>query len=211
MGYFPFFIDITGKKGVIVGGGKVAARKVEKLLAFEPNLTVIAPRIEKCIRMQEETLSEDAADSLFLEEREFQIEDLVGADFVVAATDDEMLNGRISDYCKARRIPVNVVDDREKCFFLFPALVKEGSLTVGISTDGRSPVTASWVREEVSRIIPAGLGDIIDLLGQIRPQVLESDVPEAIRKDILQKMFLYCLEKGGEVTVEELVKEFIGW
>lgn len=208
MGYFPFFVDITGKSGVIVGGGKVAARKVEKLLMFEPNLTVIAPQIEECIRTQEKLLQKDTAASLCFIEREFRMADLAGADFVIAATDDEALNGRISDYCKSKQIPVNVVDDKEKCSFFFPALVKEGALTIGISTDGKSPVAASWVRKEITRTLPSGLGDTIDLIGQIRPRVMELNVPEAVRKDILGRMFLYCMEKDGEVTLEELVSKF---
>ncbi len=209
MGYFPFYMDIAGKKGVIVGGGKVAARKVEKLLAFEPDLTVIAPRIEECMRMQEKQPGNDAAASLLFEEREFRIEDLDGADFVIAATDDEVLNGHISDYCKAEKIPVNVVDDREKCSFIFPALVKDGSLTIGISSDGKSPVAASWVKEEILQTLPTGLGDAIDLLGQMRPRVSELDVSESVRKDILQKMFLYCMEKNGNATLEELERLFL--
>ena len=208
MGYFPFFVDITGKSGVIVGGGKVAARKVEKLLMFEPNLTVIAPQIEECIRTQEKLLQKDTAASLCFIEREFRMADLAGADFVIAATDDAALNGRISDYCKSKQIPVNVVDDKEKCSFFFPALVKEGALTIGISTDGKSPVAASWVRKEITRTLPSGLGDTIDLIGQIRPRVMELNVPEAVRKDILGRMFLYCMEKDGEVTLEELVSKF---
>lgn len=204
MGFFPFFMDITGKNGVIVGGGKVAARKVEKLLLFEPKLTVIAPQIEECIRTQEKLLRKDTAAALCFIEREFRMEDLSGADFVIAATDDEMLNSRISDYCKAKQIPVNVVDDREKCSFFFPALVKEGALTIGISTDGKCPVAASWVRKEISHTLPSRIGDVIDLIGQIRPQVMELDVPESMRKDILERMFLYCMEKDGDVTLEEL-------
>lgn len=208
MGHFPFFMDITGKNGVIVGGGKVAARKVEKLLLFEPELTVIAPRIEECIRIQEKLLRKDTAAALHFMERAFKMEDLAGADFVIAATDDEALNSRISDYCRSKQIPVNVVDDREKCSFYFPALVKEGSLTIGISTDGKSPVAASWMRKEISRALPGRIGDVIDLMGQARLRVMELDVPEAVRKDILERMFLYCLEKDGEVTLEELVGKY---
>lgn len=205
MGYFPFFVDISGKNGVIIGGGKVAARKVEKLLLFGPNLTVIAPRIEACIRTQEKQPQKDAAASLRFIERECRMEDLDRADFVIAATDDEALNGRISDYCKAKQIPINVVDDREKCSFFFPALVKEGDLTIGISTDGRCPVAASWVRKEISSTLPTGLGNVVDLIGQIRPRVMELDVSESVRKDILERMFLYCMEKDGKVTLEELM------
>lgn len=147
MGYFPFFMDIGGKKGVIVGGGKVAARKVEKLAAFGPCLTVVAPRIEACMRAQEKLFHHDAAASLCFCQREFKTEDLDGADFVIAATDDASINGRVSEYCMAEHIPVNVVDDRGKCSFFFPALVREGSLTVGISTDGKSPLAASFLRK----------------------------------------------------------------
>lgn len=204
MGHFPFFMELEGRRGVIVGGGKVASRKVEKLLLFGPELTVVAPDIEACVRIQGELLQEDAAASLHFKEREFQIEDLHGADFVVAATDDEALNGQIADYCKERRIPVNVADDREKCTFFFPALVKEGPLTVGISTDGKSPFTSSWVRREMERMLPVGIGNIIDLLGQIRPAVLEAEVGESERKKLFEKLFSYCMEREGEVALEEL-------
>ncbi len=209
MGHFPFFMEIEGKKGVIVGGGKVAARKVEKLLAFDPELTVIAPQIEECIRIQEKLLQKDAAASLLFRERELRMEDLEGADYVIAATDEEALNGRIADYCRKHRIPVNVVDDSKKCTFFFPALVKEGPLTIGISTDGQSPVAASWTRKEISRMLPEGLGNVIDLLGRVRPMVLQVDEGEDVRKEILERMFFYCLEKEGKVTPEELTGIFL--
>ncbi len=204
MGYFPFFMDIGGKCGVIAGGGRVAARKVEKLLAFGPNLTVIAPEIEACIREMKEQLQEEQISSIILQERLFQMSDLAGADFVIAATDDDVLNGRISEYCMAERIPVNVVDDRAKCSFFFPALIQEGDLTIGICTNGKSPAAAAWVRNELSQVLPDGLGKAIDLMGQIRPYIMETDMPESTRRDILEKLFVYCIERGGEILLEEL-------
>lgn len=206
MGYFPFFMEIGGKKGVIVGGGHVAARKVEKLLPFGPALQVIAPQIEEDIRVQEKLLQQNAAASLLLEERVFRKEDLAGADFVISATDDETVNRQIAEYCRAEKILVNVADDREKCTFLFPALVREGALTVGISTDGRSPVTAAWMRKKIADALPEGLGVTIDLLGQIRPLVMERVQEETVRKEILERMFLYCMEKEGKVSMEELIE-----
>lgn len=200
MGYFPFFVDIAGKNGVVVGGGKVAARKVEKLMPFGPKLTVIAPCMAECMLGHKKS-TETGASSLRLMEREFVMSDLAGADFVIAATDDESLNSLISDYCKRNRIPVNVVDDREKCSFFFPALVREGDLTIGISTDGKCPAAASWVRRKISQALPMGIGDAIDLMGQIRPQVKELAVSEAERKDWLERMFLYCMEKNGAEAV----------
>lgn len=209
MGYFPFFMDIAGKRGVIAGGGKVAARKVEKLLAFGPELVVIAPQIEECIRIQEKLFKKDGAASLIFHEREIRAEDLDHADFVIAATNDEGVNSRISAYCRAERIPVNVADDREKCSFFFPALVREGGLTVGVSTDGKSPLAASWIRKEIERVVPDFLGDIIDLLSQIRPLVLEAGMEESARKELLEKMFQYCMEREGNVTVNELEERFL--
>ena len=196
MGYFPFFMELEGKRGVVAGGGKVAARKVEKLLMFGPMLTVIAPVIEACVRRQGELLQKDAAASLQFIERAFLMEDLSDADFVIAATDDEGLNGRIAQYCRAERIPVNVVDDKDKCTFLFPALVKEGPLTVGIVTEGKSPAASSWVRQEIADMLPEGIGDIIDLLGRIRPAVLQMGLEEEARKRLFEKIFYDCLEKG---------------
>lgn len=206
MGYFPFFMDITGKTGVVAGGGKVAARKVEKLLSFGPRLIVVAPEIEEEIRAQGRAAEKNKRAVLCLIERAFTMTDLDNADFVIAATDDEALNGRISDYCRRNHIPVNVVDDREKCSFFFPALVKEGDLTIGISTDGKSPAAASWVRKEIARALPQGLGKTIDLMGQMRPLVMQLGVQEKDRKHILEELFLYSVEKGGEVTVKELAE-----
>lgn len=209
MGYFPFFVELTGRRGVIVGGGRVASRKVEKLLLFGADLTVIAPDIETCVRIQGELLQEDAAGSLDFRERAFRMEDLQNADFVVAATDDEALNGRIADYCKERRIPVNVADDREKCTFFFPALVKDGSLTVGISTDGKSPFTSSWVRREIAEMLPEGIGKTIDLLGQMRPAVMEREKEEPARREMFGRLFSYCMDRGGKATLEELTEMVI--
>ena len=119
MGYFPFFIEIEEKDGLIVGGGNIAAHKIEKLKPFHPRLTVIAPKIG-------EEIKKDT--SLVWKERRFSDEDVEGMSFVIAATDDEKLNKSISDLCKRKRILVNVVDKKEACNFLFPSLVKEGKL-----------------------------------------------------------------------------------
>lgn len=215
MGYFPFFVELEGKRGVIVGGGNVAARKVEKLLMFGTELTVVAPDIEACVRILQGELPEtDAAASLHFEERDFRAEDLQDADFVIAATDDETLNGRIADVCREKRIPVNVVDDREKCTFFFPALVKDGPLTVGISTDGKSPFAASWLRREIAKMLPESIGEAIDLLGQIRPAVMALEEEEDARKKLFERLFIHCMEcldRGQEITEKELIVLVEAW
>ena len=130
MEYFPFFMDIEGKKGLVIGGGAVAAHKVEKLLPFAPVLTVVAPVILP-------ELLENPA--LVCKQRPFRDEDLEGNMFVIAASDDREINIHAAALSREKNILVNVVDDQEACGFLFPALVKEGKLTIGISTQGASP------------------------------------------------------------------------
>lgn len=206
MGYFPFFMEIEGAKGVIVGGGRVAARKVEKLLPFGPVLTVIAPGMdERILRLEKQMRRRnDGKAALVLVRREVEESDLEGAAFVIAATDAEKINARVSDYCREKKIPVNVVDDREKCTFFFPALVKDGPLTVGISTDGKSPAAAAYVRRETEQRLPEGLGNTIEMLGMLRSEVMAVSDDQTVRAGILEKLFSYCLRREGEVTLAEL-------
>lgn len=199
MGYFPFFMEIGGKKGVILGGGRVAARKVEKLLPFGPVLTCIAPAMEEEL----EQLSRSGAD-LTLVYREAREEDLDGACFVIAATDKEEVNAWAAGWCRERHIPVNVVDDREKCGFFFPALIQVGSLTIGISTDGKSPAAASFVRKTVEKELPEGLGNTIEILGRLRERVLELLPDQKERAACLEALFVYCRKRDFRVEEPEL-------
>ena len=116
MGYFPFFMDMEGQKGLVVGGGEVALRKVLKLLPFHPKLTVVAPVIKKELLVIQE---------IKCLQRPFKREDIGGQMFVLAASDEKEVNREAARLCKEQNIPVNVVDDKEACSFLFPALVKE--------------------------------------------------------------------------------------
>ena len=167
MAYFPFFVDLEGQRGLIVGGGTVALRKAEKLLPYGPALTVVAP----------EPVSELAALPVELTRREFQPEDLDRADFVIAATDNEEENHRISALCQGRKIPVNVVDDKEACSFLFPALVRRGNLSVGVSTGGSSPTAAIWLKEQIEGLLPEQTEEILTWLEAQRP-LLQERLPD---------------------------------
>ncbi len=131
MAYFPFFIDLEQKEGLIVGGGRVALGKARRLLPYGPRLTVAAPQIFPDFYELE---------GIALLEEPFVPEILDGKCFVIAATGDVPLDRRIARLCRERDILVNVVGDREACTFLFPALVKRGDLSIGISTGGPTPV-----------------------------------------------------------------------
>lgn len=189
MGYFPFFMDIAGRKGLIVGGGTVALRKAEKLLPFGPVLTVTAPDI----------LSELAAlPGVTVLEKAFTPAMLEGAFFVIAATDDPDTNRLVSSLCRERNIPVNVVDDPAGCTFLFPALVKDGSLCVGVCTEGASPTAAAWLRSEIEKLLPENIADILAYLQTVRPSVKKA------RADTMKKLLAACLQTGRPLNETEL-------
>ncbi len=142
MGYFPFFINIEKKKCVIVGGGRVAYRKLIKLLPFGCSVTVIAPEIHSELY---------AAENVCIEKRAFDDSDLDGAFMVVSATDDRDLNRHIFELCTERGILVNTVDDLQNCSFLFPALATRSGVTVGIATSGEAPLYARHLREKTEQ------------------------------------------------------------
>ena len=184
MGYFPFFVDLTGKEGLIVGGGTVALRKVEKLLPYGPNLTVAAPDLMPEL---------ESCPEVTLLRRPFSPELLENKAFVIAATDDAAVNREISALCQERGIPVNVVDDPDQCTFLFPALVKRGDLSVGISTAGASPTAAVWLRQQVEALVPERMEDLLDYLSEVRPAVKVA-VPEDCRGAVFARLFRTCME-----------------
>ena len=199
MAYFPFFVDIKDMPGLIVGGGRVAAEKIEKLLPFGPRLTVVAPLIR-------EELWEKAGgdDRLLCKERAFQDGDVEDVGFVIAVTDDEKLNAHISTLCKEQGVPVNVADDKEKCSFLFPSLVKEGKLTVGISTSGASPQAAIMLRRVIESNIPAKTEEILDFLADLRSTAKERIRDSKDRAAFLKEAALFCMEQERILTAAEV-------
>lgn len=195
MATFPFYVELDNMPGLIVGGGIVALRKIEKLNAYGPRLTVVAR--ELCGEIRE-------IPGLILKEREFAFEDLEGCEFVIAATDDVSLNREISRACRERRIPVNVVDDPEACTFLFPALYKKGRLSVGVSTGGASPLAAAWIRDRLAEILPERIDEILDQLESLRAPAKREIPRQADRAAFLKDCLTLSLAKGAPLSEEDL-------
>lgn len=148
MGYFPFFMDIKGKKCLIAGGGKIALHKLKKLVPYEPSVKIVASEISAEF---ERFISEKdvSGSDICVRNRAFVSSDITGMDFVIAACDDRNVNAAIGRLCKEAGIPVNVVDSREESSFIFPALVKAGKLDIGISTEGQA---RKWQRQYEVRL-----------------------------------------------------------
>lgn len=191
MAYFPVFIELENKKVLVVGGGQVARRKVEKLLPYGAHITVAAPHIES-------SLIALGADRYI--NAPFSPDMLDDADIVIAATDNRDLNRRISELCAKKKTPVNVVDDKALCSFIFPALIKRGEMSIGISTGGASPSAAIWAKERINAILPAELESILVYLESIRPIIKSLTESEAERQSICKTLFSSCITLGRPLT-----------
>jgi glutamyl-tRNA reductase len=131
--FFPFFMDISAKKALIIGGGHIALRRARKLVPFHCRITVRAPLV--CDELRK--LAEDFPETFTLENGVYRDGSCAGADFVLAATNDRAVNHAIREECRTRRIPVSVADRSEESDFFFPALVMEDNLIIGVvSSDG---------------------------------------------------------------------------
>lgn len=200
MAYFPFYIDIENKKILVVGGGTVALRKIEKLIPFSPDITVVAPKI--CDEIK--TLNVKIID------RRFCDSDLDGAFCVVSATDDETLNGRIFQLCNEKNILVNTVDDKEKCGFIFPAIASKNGITAGITTSGKSPIYAKYLKELFVGILESMNENTTEVLWKYRPIIKEKVEREDDRRKIFEQLLSLCLSglEPDEKTVENLIEEY---
>lgn len=138
--HFPMFVELEAKPCLVVGGGEIAARKAAVLRSFGAEVTVVAPEM-------------NGRDARWVR-RGFEDRDVEGQTLVVAATDDAALNRHVSELCKARGVPVNVVDDPKNCTFVFPAIFRKGPIVAAVSSGGASPVAAKLVRDRIGRLVP---------------------------------------------------------
>ncbi len=151
--YFPMFVDISGMKIVVIGGGKIAARRIRTLLEFASDITVIAPLVTESVGQLE------AEEKIHCIHREYQIGDIQGADMVLAATDDKLLNERIVQDCReaeqksGRKILVSVASDRSLCDFYFPSVIRQDDIVIGINSGGKDPGKVKAIRKRLEKIL----------------------------------------------------------
>lgn len=165
MDYLPLFADLAGRPILVVGGGDIAARKIELLRRAGARIQ-IASR-ELCPELQA-LLDEQQLEWLATSFEPAQLDKVF---LVIAATDDNALNAQVYDEANARHKLVNVVDDQPKCSFIFPSIVDRSPLVVAISSSGTAPVLARMLREKLETLLPSHLGQMAELAGQWRDKV----------------------------------------
>ena len=205
MAYFPFITDIEDMDCLVVGGGSVAWHKVEILAEYDVNIHIVA--VSASERLKE---TADSNKRIDIRIREFRDSDINGMDFVVAATGNRELDMNISKLCKKQRIPVNVVDIKEACSFIFPAVIYKEPLLVTVSSGGASPAHVAKIKRDISQDIPDCYASMAERLAEIREYIIGSTDNIKIRKQIFEKLVQYGSTHNGvipEREVEQVIEE----
>lgn len=202
---FPIFVNLDGKNCLVIGGGEVAERKIEDLLAYGAAITVISPQTTEKIK----TWAEDDIIACFY--REFQENDIENVFMVFAATNDNLVNKKIAVLCNQKGILLNAVDDPPNCDFFLPSILRRNSLAVAVSTEGKSPLYARKVRQDLEKVITEEQGEFVEILGQQREHVKNtiSDIKD--RKKVFQAIIdsdiLDLLKAGEKDKVRKRLRE----
>ena len=168
LGGYPVNLLVRGRRCVVVGGGRIAARKIEALLDAGADVHVVAPELHDDIRAWRD------AGRLTVDEREFAPADLDGAWLATTAADDPTVNHAVFVAGEERRIWVNSADDPENCSFTLMSVIRQGDLVVTVGTGGRSPALAAWLRERLTAELGPEYSVACDLLSDAR-EVLRAE------------------------------------
>ncbi len=160
--FFPAFLNLTNKKILIIGGGKIAADKIEKLLDFTQDITILAPALGD--RTKDLIIKHDLA----LIQRTYQKGDIDEFFLVIVAVDDLELQKDIFQEAQNKKILVNSVDSTEYCDFIFPSYIKEKDLIIAFSTSGASPALSKYLRRAIQKLLPPDIGKFLEKLKTLR-------------------------------------------
>jgi precorrin-2 dehydrogenase/sirohydrochlorin ferrochelatase len=168
---YPLVLRLAGRHCVVVGGGAVATRKVQGLLASGATITVIAPDLS--------TELEDlvTAGRLRAERRPFEPAHLDGAVLAFAATNSREVNRAVAEAARVRGVLVNIADDPAHCDFTVPALVRRGEIALAVSTGGRSPAFARFLREQLEGWLTDSRCELLELLAELRRELRADGAP----------------------------------
>ncbi|WP_208952041.1 siroheme synthase CysG [Rahnella sp. ChDrAdgB13] len=165
MDYLPIFADLKQRPVLVVGGGEVAARKIDLLLRAGAQVRIVAQALSPELEQREHANEVSWLAQAFLPE---QLNDVF---LVIAATDDAALNAEVFEQASQRHLLANVVDDQPKCSFIFPSIVDRTPIVVAVSSGGKAPVLARMLREKLETLLPNSLGQMAEIAGRWRGRV----------------------------------------
>jgi siroheme synthase-like protein len=204
--YYPAMLDLAGRNALVVGGGEVAAQKARPLLDAGVRLRIVAPALVASLHARVDS------GEVTWEQREVRAGDTAGMAIVVCATDSRNVNRMVFDEASAAGIPVNVVDDPELCTFIVPATVRRGSLQLAISTGGRSPAFAKFVRQQLESAVGEEFATLADMAGRLRDRARDAGMGYAERDRLAGEALprlLALLREGKNDQAEALLDELV--
>ncbi|HYA11775.1 MAG TPA: bifunctional precorrin-2 dehydrogenase/sirohydrochlorin ferrochelatase [Thermodesulfovibrionales bacterium] len=200
--YYPAFFNLKGKKTVVIGGGKVAERKIFALLKTGANVTVISPEITK--RIEKEKLKGRIKHI----PRQYRKGDTKKTFLVIAATDSKEINKKVSEEATCL---VNVVDCPSLCNFIVPSVIKRGFLTIAISTSGVSPALSKSIRKELERLYAREFARYLKLLEKIRGRTMKVIPDKKERTEFLKSLaaekMIELLRQKGFKEVKKIISD----
>lgn len=210
--YLPVMLDLVGRLCLVVGGGREALRKTRSLLEAGARVEVVSPELLPELKGLAER------DLVAWKRAAWQPtdQDLRCYFLVVACTDNPHVNARIAALAERAGVLVNAVDQPEHCTFIMPAILRRGSLTIAVGTEGKSPAFASRIRNELAEQFGEAHGVLLDVLGALRPAVLRSGLPNARRAELFTRIVhssaLSCLLAGDTAgmyaQIHAILKEY---
>ncbi|MBT7308004.1 MAG: uroporphyrinogen-III C-methyltransferase [Gammaproteobacteria bacterium] len=206
MDYLPIFIDLRGRDCLVVGGGEVAARKVQMLLRVGARIEVVAPQLGATIeRLYQQGEVEWRAEIYQDRQLERQV-------LVYAATNQQEVNRQVAERAKVMNIPVNVVDTPALCSFITPSIIDRSPVVAAISTGGASPVLARLIRARLESMIPAAYGHFATLAARFRERVKEKIEPQYRRlfwEKAFQGPIAEMIFSGRQQEAEQAMDEMV--
>src|SRR5690625_5124543 len=196
---YPMMMNMENKVAVVVGGGRVAYRKIVGLLRAGAFITIISPVIHREIK---KVL---ATNQVIWKKKLFEPEDLQNALLVIAATNDKRVNEHVASSSESYQL-VNIVDDQDKSDFHMPAKLTRGNLTIAVATGGASPILATVIRDELAEIYDESYDDYLQFLAFSREQIkllhLNQDLKRQILKQITDSTYRKSKNKQKEFLNE---------
>jgi len=182
MSLFPIFVKLEGRRVVVVGGGEIAAGKIDSLLQAGATVLIVSPALNSQLAA---LIKENKIE---WREKEFAPEDLQDAFLVIAATSVPSVNEAVYRAAEGRGLLCNAVDDIENCHFYYGAVVQRGDLQIAISTNGKSPALAQRLRKELEEQFGPEYEGWIEWLGAAREVLRASGASQAQNKEVLHNL-----------------------
>jgi len=204
--YIPIYVALKGKACLVVGGGKVAERKIKNIISASPDLTVVSPSITPYI----EKLA--SSNKLVWKNRKFLKSDIKGKFIVFAATDDEKLNKSIGELCEKKGVLVNVVKPGSSGNFIVPSSVKKGKLSFSFSTSGEAPFFTALIKKDMQKRL-ALYHKLFNHLKPLRSHLLTKKGLKDYNNLMFEMFFndkvFRSIEMGDLKLVDKLVEDLI--